>query len=209
MRIRPPEGFDAVYLPTKEFEKIVKELKKLELNVDVYMSFAEDEYGRKILDTCLDAERLFDLGDVEAKLIVAGCVSGRSVEIVIKYGKDEETALSESADFRDAVKRISEVVRDIKSIVEEHMHKVNHEALRIREFTSKVEGVLLQCGFERTHERLLSYRKTVGRFYVSVSCIEEYEVCGVGIGDFKPEELPHILDSIEKILAVMNGEEGA
>jgi len=213
MRIRPPEGFDAVYLPTKEFERIVNELKKLGLDVDAYM-IEDRELGKRILDTCFNAEKWFDLGDVVAGLVVDGCVSNGSVDIIVEYsgkkwGSGRDVALSESVDFRYAVRRVSEIMQSIKSIVEEHMRKVNHEVLRIREFASKVEGVLLRRGFERTHETSLSYRKAVGRFYISVVCIEENRICGVGIGDFKPEELSHVLDSLEKILAGMGGEGGA
>jgi len=205
MRVRPPEGFEAVYLPTKDFEKVVKGLKKLGLDVDVYMDRDVDSLGRIVLDTCLDTSRSFDLGDVVAELVVSGCVSEKSLDIVVKYRDTKSfesyTAYEESVEFRDAVESVSKVIQSIRNIVEEHMRKTNNIVLKRREFLEKLEQIIMQRGYAKSIAN--TYKKNVYGYEITITCIDDIQICGVAIGDFNLDKLQRILDEIEKLLKVM------
>jgi len=202
IKVRPPEGFAFVHLPTKDFEKAAKVLRKLGFDVEVYMEVDFNEHGEKILDTCLDAVRRFDFDDIEASITVSGCISEHAVAVTIDYSTKGEhnahVAYTDGLTF-DEVYRVSELIQNVKSIIEEHMQKIRHGALKIREFRKRVEEILLQRGYTRTDSSLPVYRKSVGKFVIDVLCSESSQTCNVGIGEFGTEELPEVLDKVEKM----------
>jgi len=202
MKINPPEGFSAVYLPTRSFMKAAKALKKLGFDVVVQMRADTDYRGKKVLDTCLDAVKQFNFNDVDTSITVFGCVSYSSMTVMISYSTKEEyyvhVAYNDVFAFEE-VQRISELVQNVRTIVEEHMRSIHHEVLKIREFRKQIEEILLQRGYTKT-EQSPAYKKHVGRFIVVVLCDENIQLCDVGVSRFGVEELPNVLDRIEEVV---------
>lgn len=54
MRIKPPEGFKAVYLPNKEFERLFSQLEDLGFKVEAYLNIDDDE---KVISVSLVATK--------------------------------------------------------------------------------------------------------------------------------------------------------
>jgi len=206
VEIRPPEGFDRVYLPDEKFMLIAEALDGLGFKVDAYMNVDFDGALRKILDTCLLAEKDFDLGDVEATVIVRGCISEKEFSIDVGYkAKQADVGGSISIELvkytspDKLISKVKKVIRDIRDIVEEDIRERKREILEFRERRSKVENIMKELGYKI--DTYGNYVKRVNGYEIVVIPKREYDFCSIAFGSIAIDHVAGVVRNVEEILA--------
>jgi len=167
VKVKPPEGFGAVYLPTKEFEMLCKKLKSLGYDVDVRLELDREE---KAVTTVLEAEKTVEVG-------------GYSGQIVVLYVRPHDTAIVETNVFRGS-ERISHTSKEVEvaKLISELKHVENSilDVARKEEETKKqwkietekVAEKLRKLGFEtrfwESSPNYVSGYKKVGKLEIAV-----------------------------------------
>jgi len=206
VEIRPPEDFDKVYLPDERFTKIVEALVDLGFKVDAYMNVDFDGADRKILDTCLLAERDFDLGDVEATIVVHTCISDKVYSIDVDYeAKNLNLAGSIAVEAEENpnpdrfISKLKRTIENLHDIVEEDIRKNRKEILERRECMNRFERLMKELGFES--DAYGWYIKNVNGYDICVIYVPSRGNCSLTVTPVEVDSLADVIRGIEGVLA--------
>jgi len=209
VEIKPPEGFDRVYLPDRRFERIAEALADLGFKVDAYMCVPEDEdkVDSRILDTCLDASKKYYLGDVYGIIRVEARMSTRLYSIAILYTSirlDEILSIPVKALTNPSPARfiaeVKEVEWNISRIIEEDIKKRGEKILKRRENRRRFESIMEELGFKKGG-LYYNYVKSVNGYTIDVFNHEETGKCTIYLGLISYPILADVIKSIEDMLA--------
>lgn len=167
MRIKPPEGFKAAYLPNKEFERLYNQLKNLGFKVEAHLNIDEEE---KVVSVSLTATKEIQKGEYKAEIGVfyerPDKTAYVEISVTDKEGK-KVGVMNEDVSIKTLMSRLQyleskciEIIREVKKRKEQIQREVKEVAKHFKELGFEIKPTM--------HSDYVSGFKSIGKLAVHI-----------------------------------------